>query len=95
MHAIRDGDVLANYLSTREGGFGTEVKRRLTVRTPFRPGIGTPTTSRHRKVRTLIKADFDVAFEQADALVAPVSPTVAFPIRRSASTTSPAGDVPR
>ena len=32
-----------------------------------------------QKVRTLIKGDFDAAFEQVDALVAPTSPTVAFP----------------
>jgi len=32
-----------------------------------------------QKVRTLIKADFDQAFETVDALVAPTSPTVAFP----------------
>jgi aspartyl-tRNA(Asn)/glutamyl-tRNA(Gln) amidotransferase subunit A len=32
-----------------------------------------------QKVRTLIKADFDRAFETVDALVAPTSPTVAFP----------------
>ena len=31
-----------------------------------------------QKVRTLIKADFDQAFEKVDALVAPTSPTVAF-----------------
>ena len=31
-----------------------------------------------QKVRTLIKGDFDKAFEQVDALVAPTSPTVAF-----------------
>ena len=30
------------------------------------------------KVRTLIKGDFDTAFETVDALVAPTSPTVAF-----------------
>ena len=33
-----------------------------------------------QKVRTLIKGDFDAAFEHVDALVAPVSPTVAFPL---------------
>ena len=33
-----------------------------------------------QKVRTLIKADFDAAFESVDALVAPTSPTVAFRI---------------
>ena len=35
-----------------------------------------------QKVRTLIKRDFDAAFEAVDALVAPTRPTVAF---RSAS----------
>jgi aspartyl-tRNA(Asn)/glutamyl-tRNA(Gln) amidotransferase subunit A len=33
-----------------------------------------------QKVRTLIKADFDVAFENFDVLVAPTSPSVAFPL---------------
>jgi aspartyl-tRNA(Asn)/glutamyl-tRNA(Gln) amidotransferase subunit A len=33
-----------------------------------------------QKVRTLIKRDFDQAFEKVDAIVAPTSPTVAFPI---------------
>jgi aspartyl-tRNA(Asn)/glutamyl-tRNA(Gln) amidotransferase subunit A len=33
-----------------------------------------------QKVRTLIKGDFDAAFATVDALVAPTSPTVAFPI---------------
>ena len=80
-HAIRDGDVLANYLSTREGGFGTEVKRRLMLGTyALSAGYRDAYYIKAQKVRTLIKADFDVAFEQADALVAPVSPTVAFPI---------------
>ena len=31
-------------------------------------------------MRTLIKADFDAAFEQVDAIVAPTSPTTAFRI---------------
>ncbi|MEZ4561688.1 MAG: amidase family protein [Thermomicrobiales bacterium] len=33
-----------------------------------------------QKVRTLIKQDFDRAWEQVDAIVAPTSPTVAFPL---------------
>ncbi|RKY16850.1 MAG: Asp-tRNA(Asn)/Glu-tRNA(Gln) amidotransferase subunit GatA, partial [Planctomycetota bacterium] len=32
-HAVRDGDVIANYLSTRDQGFGAEVKRRLMLGT--------------------------------------------------------------
>ena len=45
-----------------------------------------------QKVRTLIKADFDAAFGRCDALLAPVSPTVAFPIGER--TARPAGHVP-
>ncbi len=40
----------------------------------------TPTISRHSKVRTLIRRDFDQALEQCDVLVAPTTPTTAFKI---------------
>jgi aspartyl-tRNA(Asn)/glutamyl-tRNA(Gln) amidotransferase subunit A len=80
-HAVRDGDVLANYLSTREQGFGPEVKRRLMLGTyALSAGYRDAFYIKAQKVRTLIKADFDAAFEQVDALIAPVSPTTAFPI---------------
>jgi aspartyl-tRNA(Asn)/glutamyl-tRNA(Gln) amidotransferase subunit A len=32
-HAVRDGDVLANYLATRGSGFGAEAKRRIMLGT--------------------------------------------------------------
>ena len=38
----------------------------------------TPTTSRRNKPVRLIQQDFARAFQEVDALVAPVSPTVAF-----------------
>ncbi len=80
-HAVRGGDVLADYLATRGGGFGTEVKRRIMLGTyALSAGYYDAYYLKALKVRTLIKADFDRAFETVDALVAPTSPTVAFPL---------------
>ncbi len=79
--AVRDGDVIANYKSTRDAGFGPEVKRRLMLGTyALSAGYRDAYYIKAQKVRTLIKGDFDAAFESVDALVAPVSPTVAFPL---------------
>jgi aspartyl-tRNA(Asn)/glutamyl-tRNA(Gln) amidotransferase subunit A len=78
--AVRDGDVLANYLATRERGFGAEVKRRIMLGTyALSAGYYDAYYLKAQKVRTLIKADFDRAFESVDILVAPTSPTIAFP----------------
>jgi aspartyl-tRNA(Asn)/glutamyl-tRNA(Gln) amidotransferase subunit A len=79
--ARRDGDVIANYESTRDAGFGPEVKRRLMLGTyALSAGYRDAYYIKAQKVRTLIKGDFDAAFGAVDALVAPVSPTVAFPL---------------
>ncbi|HEY7023420.1 MAG TPA: Asp-tRNA(Asn)/Glu-tRNA(Gln) amidotransferase subunit GatA, partial [Candidatus Limnocylindrales bacterium] len=80
-HSIREpgGDYIADYLATRGSGFGAEVKRRLMLGTyALSAGYYDAYYLKAQKVRTLIKADFDKAFEQVDALVAPTSPTVAF-----------------
>jgi aspartyl-tRNA(Asn)/glutamyl-tRNA(Gln) amidotransferase subunit A len=75
------GDVLANYLATRGRGFGAEVKRRIMLGTyALSAGYYDAFYLKAQKVRTLIKADFDAAFAWVDALVAPTSPTVAFPL---------------
>jgi aspartyl-tRNA(Asn)/glutamyl-tRNA(Gln) amidotransferase subunit A len=75
-----DGDVLGNYLATRGRGFGAEVKRRIMLGTyALSAGYYDAFYLKAQKVRTLIKADFDAAFASVDALVAPTSPTVAFP----------------
>jgi aspartyl-tRNA(Asn)/glutamyl-tRNA(Gln) amidotransferase subunit A len=80
-HAVRDGDIIGNYLATREQGFGPEVKRRLMLGTyALSAGYRDAYYIKAQKVRTLIKGDFDAAFESVDALVAPTSPTVAFPL---------------
>ncbi len=79
--AVRDGDVIANYKATRDQGFGAEVKRRLMLGTyALSAGYRDAYYIKAQKVRTLIKADFDAAFATVDALVAPVSPTAAFPL---------------
>jgi len=79
--SVRGGDVLADYLATRDQGFGDEVKRRIMLGTyALSAGYYDAYYVKAQKVRTLIKADFDAAFRLVDALVAPTSPTVAFPI---------------
>ena len=80
-HSVRDGDVLADYLASRGSGFGDEVKRRIMLGTyALSAGYYDAYYVKAQKVRTLIKADFDAAFEDVDAIVAPTSPTVAFPL---------------
>jgi aspartyl-tRNA(Asn)/glutamyl-tRNA(Gln) amidotransferase subunit A len=77
---LGDGDVLGNYLATRGGGFGAEVKRRIMLGTyALSAGYYDAYYLKAQKVRTLIKRDFDLLWEQGfDALVAPTSPSVAF-----------------
>ncbi len=76
------GDVLAGYLATRGQGFGAEVKRRIMLGTyALSAGYYDAYYLKAQKVRTLIKGDFDALWAQGfDALVAPTSPTVAFPL---------------
>jgi aspartyl-tRNA(Asn)/glutamyl-tRNA(Gln) amidotransferase subunit A len=66
---------------TREYGFGAEVKRRIMLGTyALSAGYYDAYYKQAEKVRTLIKQDFDQAFEKFDALVSPAVPTVAFKI---------------
>ncbi len=75
------GDYIADYLATRGDGFGAEVKRRVMLGTyALSAGYYDAFYLKAQKVRTLIKRDFDLLWEQGfDALVAPTSATVAFP----------------
>ncbi len=69
------------YERTRGTGFGPEVKRRIMLGTyALSSGYYDAYYVKAQKVRTLIKRDFDEAFEKVDAIVAPTSPTVAFPV---------------
>jgi aspartyl-tRNA(Asn)/glutamyl-tRNA(Gln) amidotransferase subunit A len=65
--------------ATREAGFGPEVKRRIILGTyALSAGYYDAYYGSAQQVRTLIQRDFDAAFEQADILVSPASPTTAF-----------------
>jgi aspartyl-tRNA(Asn)/glutamyl-tRNA(Gln) amidotransferase subunit A len=65
---------------TRDAGFGAEVKRRIILGTfALSSGYYDAYYGQAQKVRTLIGRDFAAAFEQADVLIAPTTPFVAFP----------------
>jgi len=64
---------------TRQFGFGPEVKRRIMLGTyALSAGYYDAYYLKAQKVRTLIKQEFDQAFEKCDALVTPTSPIVPF-----------------
>ncbi len=68
-------------LATREAGFGDEAKRRIILGTyALSSGYYDAYYGSAQKVRTLIARDFERAFEQADVLVSPTTPTTAFPL---------------
>jgi len=72
-------DVTDHYLQTRGKGFGDEVKRRIMLGTfALSAGYYDAYYLRAQRVRTLLRQDFERAFEQVDALIAPVCPTTAF-----------------
>jgi aspartyl-tRNA(Asn)/glutamyl-tRNA(Gln) amidotransferase subunit A len=73
---------LIDYISeTRAEGFGPEVKRRIMLGAyALSSGYYDAYYLKAEKVRTLIKRDFDAAFERFDALISPTSPSVAFKI---------------
>jgi aspartyl-tRNA(Asn)/glutamyl-tRNA(Gln) amidotransferase subunit A len=75
-----DGDdPFALYCNTRGQGFGEEVKRRIILGTyVLSSGYYDAYYLRAQKVRTLIKRDFEQAFETVDALITPTMPTPAF-----------------
>ena len=69
------------YLKSRGHGFGAEVRRRIMLGTyVLSAGYYDAYYVRAQKVRTLIKQDFDKAFETVDAIFTPTSPTLAFKI---------------
>jgi len=73
------GDPVTMYGRTRAEGFGPEVKRRIILGTyVLSSGYHDAYYLSAQKVRTLIRADFEAAFEKCDALLTPVSPTVAY-----------------
>jgi aspartyl-tRNA(Asn)/glutamyl-tRNA(Gln) amidotransferase subunit A len=85
-YGLREGDDGARGVEevmslTREAGFGAEVKRRVILGTfALSSGYYDAYYGQAQKVRTLITRDFAAAFERADVLVSPTTPTTAFAI---------------
>ncbi|MGI8405057.1 MAG: Asp-tRNA(Asn)/Glu-tRNA(Gln) amidotransferase subunit GatA [Thermomicrobiales bacterium] len=78
---LEEETLLETYQRTRGTGFGAEVKRRIMLGTyALSSGYYDAYYVKAQKVRTLIKQDFDRAFEHVDVIAAPTSPTVAFPL---------------
>ena len=67
--------------STRQRGFGPEVKRRIMLGTyALSAGYYDAYYLKAQQARTLIRQDFARVFKQVDALVTPTSPVAAFPL---------------
>jgi aspartyl-tRNA(Asn)/glutamyl-tRNA(Gln) amidotransferase subunit A len=78
---IDKGEMWATYTATRGEGFGAEVKRRIMLGTyALSAGYYDAYYGKAQAVRTLIKRDFDQAFEQVDVIAAPCTPDTAFRI---------------
>ncbi len=72
-------NLLSMYTRTRATGFGAEVKRRIMIGTyVLSAGYYDAYYLKAQKVRTLIKQDFEKAFETVDVLACPTAPTTAF-----------------
>ncbi len=72
-------NLLSMYTRTRATGFGAEVKRRIMIGTyALSAGYYDAYYLKAQKVRTLIKQDFEKAFDLVDVLVCPTAPTTAF-----------------
>jgi aspartyl-tRNA(Asn)/glutamyl-tRNA(Gln) amidotransferase subunit A len=77
--ALDEPDMVRAMEVTRARGFGDETKRRIMLGTyALSSGYYDAYYLKAQKVRTLIKEDFERAFERFDVLAAPTSPTTAF-----------------
>lgn len=78
---VEGKDLLDMYMKTRSKGFGAEVKRRIMLGTySLSAGYYEAYYKKALQVRTLIKQDFEKAFEKVDFIVTPTAPTPAFKI---------------
>lgn len=72
-------DSIEMYEATRSKGFGEEVKRRIMLGTyVLSAGYYDAYYLKAQKARTLIKQDFDKAYEKVDCMIAPTSPCLPF-----------------
>ncbi len=74
-----DDGLIDMYRETRGTGFGSEVKRRIMLGThALSSGYYDAYYLKAQKVRTLIRGDFEAAFEKCDVVLGPVTPEPAF-----------------
>ena len=79
--SLEGSDIWEMFARTRGAGFGDEVKRRILLGTyVLSAGYYDAYYLKAQKVRTLVSQDFAAAFARVDALVAPTTPAVAFPL---------------
>jgi len=78
-------DLMEMYSQTREKGFGQEVKRRIILGTyVLSAGYYEAYYRKASQVRTLMRRDFEEAFQEVDVIMAPTAPTPAFRIGEKA-----------
>ena len=74
-------DITSLYKQTRSEGFGSEVKRRIMLGTyALSSGYYDAYYKKAQQVRTIIRNDFENAFEKYDIILTPTAPTTAFTI---------------
>src|SRR5438876_198605 len=79
LRAPRARDLIEMYSKTRAAGFGAEVKRRVMLGTyALSAGYHDAYYGKAQRVRTLVRRDFQQAFERVDVIAAPTTPGVAF-----------------
>ena len=75
----KDSNLLEMTSKSRAEGFGDEVQRRLLIGTyALSAGYSDAYYKKAQRVRTLIRRDFDSAFDKVDVLLTPTCPTTAF-----------------
>jgi aspartyl-tRNA(Asn)/glutamyl-tRNA(Gln) amidotransferase subunit A len=79
--ATGTSDIVSMMTDTRDQGFGPEVKRRIMLGTyALSSGYYDAFYLKASQVRTLIKQDYERAFQRYDVLISPTAPSTAFPL---------------
>jgi aspartyl-tRNA(Asn)/glutamyl-tRNA(Gln) amidotransferase subunit A len=79
-------DLMETYTETRAQGFGPEVRRRIMLGTyALSAGYYDAFYLKAQRVRTLIRRDYDAAFERCDVVCTPTTPTAAFALGEKTS----------
>jgi aspartyl-tRNA(Asn)/glutamyl-tRNA(Gln) amidotransferase subunit A len=76
---VTGNDLIDTYEGTRAAGFGKEVRRRVLIGTyVLSAGYYDAYYLKAQKVRSLIKRDFDEAWDKVDVMLTPTTPSPAF-----------------